>query len=106
MTREMSLDDVLQEIVHLVKDFLACDSCLIYLIEDDELVLCASSDPSRKNLGQVRLRLSEGLTGWVARERRLLAISRLRHYLVLEVLKHLFEIQADYRVIIGDENSH
>jgi signal transduction protein with GAF and PtsI domain len=76
MTREMSLDDVLQEIVHLVKDFLACDSCLIYLIEDDELVLCASSDPSRKNLGQVRLRLSEGLTGWVARERRLLAISR------------------------------
>lgn len=76
MTREMSLDDVLQEIVNLVKDFLACDSCLIYLIEDDELVLCASSDPNRKNLGQVRLRLSEGLTGWVARERRLLAISR------------------------------
>jgi signal transduction protein with GAF and PtsI domain len=76
MTREMGLDDVLQEIVNLVKDFLACDSCLIYLIEDDELVLCASSDPNRKNLGQVRLRLSEGLTGWVARERRLLAISR------------------------------
>jgi signal transduction protein with GAF and PtsI domain len=76
MTRDMGLDDVLQEIVNLVRDFLACDSCLIYLIEDDELVLCASSEPNRKNLGHVRLRLSEGLTGWVARERRLLAISR------------------------------
>ena len=31
---------------------------------------------ARKNIGKVRLRLDEGLTGWVARERRLLAISR------------------------------
>jgi len=31
---------------------------------------------SPKDVGKVRLRLNEGLTGWVARERRLLAISR------------------------------
>jgi signal transduction protein with GAF and PtsI domain len=76
MTRDMELDDVLQEIVNLVRDFLECDSCLIYLIEEEELVLYASNEPNRQNLGRVRLRLSEGLTGWVARERRLLAISR------------------------------
>lgn len=76
MTRDLELDDVLQEIVSLVKDFLSCDSCLIYLVEDAELVLFASSDKNRKTIGNVRLRLSEGLTGWVARERRLLAISR------------------------------
>ncbi len=76
MTRDLELDGVLQEIVSLVKDFLTCDSCLIYLVEEDELVLFASSDSSRKTIGNVRLRLSEGLTGWVARERRLLAISR------------------------------
>jgi signal transduction protein with GAF and PtsI domain len=76
MTRDMELDDVLHEIVSLVKDFLNCDSCLIYLVESAELILYASSDPGRKNLGKVRLRLDEGLTGWVARERRLLAISR------------------------------
>jgi signal transduction protein with GAF and PtsI domain len=76
MTRDIELDDVLHEIVDLVGDFLGCDSCLIYLIEDDELVLCASNEPNRANLGRVRLRLSEGLTGWVARERRLLAVSR------------------------------
>jgi uroporphyrinogen-III synthase len=76
MTRDMQLDGVLQEIVSLVRDFLNGDSCLIYLVEEQELVLFASSDQNRQNIGRVRLRLNEGLTGWVARERRLLAISR------------------------------
>jgi signal transduction protein with GAF and PtsI domain len=76
MTRDIELDGVLHEIVALIQDFLKCDSCLIYLIEEDELVLYAGGDQNERNLGKVRLRLSEGLTGWVARERRLLAISR------------------------------
>jgi uroporphyrinogen-III synthase len=76
MTRDMELEGVLHEIVGLVCDFLNCDSCLIYLVEDGQLVLSASSDPNRNTIGNVRLRLDEGLTGWVARERRLLAISR------------------------------
>lgn len=76
MTRATSFDDILHEIVELVCEFMACESCLIYLVEDNELVLCASNAPTRENLGKVKLRLNEGLTGWVARERRLLAISR------------------------------
>jgi uroporphyrinogen-III synthase len=76
MTRDMSLDDVLHEIVDLIVEFMECDSCLVYLVEDDELVLLASNAADRTNIGKVRLRLDEGLTGWVARERRLLAISR------------------------------
>ena len=73
MTRDMELDGILQEIVSLVRAFLNCDSCLIYLKEEEELVLFASSDSDSKNIGRVRLRLNEGLTGWVARERLLLA---------------------------------
>jgi uroporphyrinogen-III synthase len=76
MARDLDLDDVLQEMVILLQDFLQSDSCLIYLVDDGELVLAASSDQTRQNIGRVRLRLNEGLTGWVARERRLLAISR------------------------------
>ena len=76
MTRDMSLNDVLHAVVDLIVEFMACDSCLIYLVEDGELALVASSAPDRSNIGQVKLRLNEGLTGWVARERRLLAISR------------------------------
>ena len=76
MVRDMSLSEVLQGIVSLVVEFTQCDSCLVYLCDNDELVLCASSSPQERGIGRVRLKISEGLTGWVARERRLLAISR------------------------------
>ena len=76
MTRDLELDAVLHEIVDLVRNFLDCDSCLVYLLEESELVLYASTDATSSKIGKLRLRLSEGLTGWVARERRLLAISR------------------------------
>lgn len=76
MTRDLNFEAVLNEIVGLVQDFLQCDSCLVYLLEGDELVLHASTAKTRSEVGRLRLRLSEGLTGWVARERRLLAITR------------------------------
>jgi signal transduction protein with GAF and PtsI domain len=76
MTRDLELEGVLHEIVTLIRDFLECDSCLIYLVEENELVLSASTDATRSKVGKLRLRMSEGLTGWVARERRLVAISR------------------------------
>jgi signal transduction protein with GAF and PtsI domain len=76
MVREMSLTEVLQGIVSLVVEFSQCDSCLVYLLQDQELVLCASDTPHPSTIGKVRMRRDEGLTGWVARERRLLAISR------------------------------
>jgi uroporphyrinogen-III synthase len=76
MVREMSLQEVLQGIVSLVVEFMRCDSCLLYLLDGDELVLCASNTPHPDAIGKVRLDLNEGLTGWVARERRFLAISR------------------------------
>ena len=76
MVREMSLQEVLQGVVSLMVEFMACDSCLLYLIDNDQLVLCASNTPHPATIGKVRLRMNEGLTGWVARERRLLAISR------------------------------
>jgi len=76
MVKEMSLQEVLQGVVSLVVEFMACDSCLVYLIDNDELVLCASNNPHPAEIGRLRLKLNEGLTGWVARERRLVAISR------------------------------
>ena len=76
MVREMSLGEVLQGIVALVVEFTECDSCLVYLCDRDDLVLCASNAHHEAEIGRVRLKLNEGLTGWVARERRLLAISR------------------------------
>jgi len=76
MVKAMSLQEVLQGVVSLVVEFTECDSCLVYLLDGDVLVLCASNTPHPSTIGKVRLKLTEGLTGWVARERRLLAISR------------------------------
>lgn len=76
MVREMSLQELLQGVVSLVVEFMECDSCLVYLLDRNELALCASNSIPETDTGSVRLKLNEGLTGWVARERRLLSISR------------------------------
>ena len=76
MARDMSLAEAFAGVVSLVVEFMECDSCLLYLQQDQELVLCASNNPRPDTLGKVRLKLGEGLTGWVAQERRLLSISR------------------------------
>ncbi len=74
--REVALPDVLQNVVSMVVEFMECDSCFVYLLDGSELILRASNAPHPTILGKVKLALNEGLTGWVARERRLLAISR------------------------------
>lgn len=76
MVRDVNLTSALQGVVTLIVEFMQCDSCLLYLLDSDRLVLCASNDPQSDAVGRVSLKLAEGLTGWVARERRLLAISR------------------------------
>jgi signal transduction protein with GAF and PtsI domain len=76
MVRDVGLVKALDSVVSLVVEFMHSDSCLVYLLHDKELVLCASNNPQPETIGHVRLKLGEGLTGWVARERRLLSISR------------------------------
>lgn len=76
MVRDMSLAEAFQGAVSLVVEFMESDACLLYLLENQELVLCASNNPQPDTIGKVRLKLGEGLTGRVASERRLLSISR------------------------------
>jgi signal transduction protein with GAF and PtsI domain len=76
MVRDVTLAESLQGIVSLVVEFMHCDSCLLYLLRANELVLCSTNDPRPETIGKVRLKMGEGLTGWVARERRLLSVSR------------------------------
>lgn len=107
MVREMNLGSALQEVVSLVVEFMECDSCLLYLQQDQELVLCASNNPHPETLGQVRLHFGEGLTGWVARERRLLAISREaysdpRFKLFTDLPEDTFEAFLSAPVIVRD----
>jgi len=76
LVRDISLSEALHSVVALVVEFMECDSCLIYRVEEGDLILCASNTVHSAAVGRLRLRMNEGLTGWVARERRLLAIFR------------------------------
>lgn len=72
------LDVVLKQIVNLVVEFIKSDSCFIYLFDGEkrELILSASKNLRPKTLGKVRLTLGEGITGWVAKERKVVAIDQ------------------------------
>ncbi len=76
MVREMPLQDVLQGIVDLIVEFTACDSCLLYLMEDKELVLCASNTPHPFGDRQGAAEVERGPDGMGGARAELVAISR------------------------------
>lgn len=67
-----ALDRVLDFAVELVK----CDSCFIYVLADEELILSASQNPHQEVLDRLKLRVGQGITGWVAEHREPVSISR------------------------------
>jgi signal transduction protein with GAF and PtsI domain len=74
----LDLDDVLKQIIDIVVQVTKADACLLYLYDDrnKELILKATKNPHPKLIGRVRLELGEGITGWVAKERKLVAIAK------------------------------
>lgn len=66
---------VLDRIVEFVSTIIPCDSCFIYLLEENRLVLRASRNPHANLIDQLVLRLGQGITGWVAEHREAVAIS-------------------------------
>lgn len=60
------LEDVLREVVEFAAAIVCCDSCFIYVLEDEELVLRASKNPHAEVVARLKLKLGQGITGWVA----------------------------------------
>ncbi len=70
------LHDVLAQIVEFAVALVECDSCFVYVLEDDELVLRASKNPHEDEVfDRLKLRVGQGITGWVAEHREPVAIS-------------------------------
>jgi signal transduction protein with GAF and PtsI domain len=67
-----ALDRVLDFAVDLVK----CDSCFIYVLADEDLILRASKNPHQELLDRLKLRIGQGITGWVAEHREPVAVFR------------------------------
>jgi uroporphyrinogen-III synthase len=68
VSSERSLDEMLGEIVGLAARITGCDACLVYLIDGSigEFVLRASLVPHTNDVGHLRMKMGEGVTGWVA----------------------------------------
>jgi uroporphyrinogen-III synthase len=70
------LHEVLDQIVEFVSDFVSCDSCFIYVLEQDELVLRASKNSHPEVLDRLTIHLGQGITGWVAEHREPVVLER------------------------------
>ncbi|MCU1320735.1 MAG: hypothetical protein JWM43_384 [Acidobacteriaceae bacterium] len=65
---------VLGSIVEFVTTVIPCDSCFIYVLEQDKLVLRASKNPHADLVDSLGVQLGQGITGWVAEHREPVAI--------------------------------
>jgi signal transduction protein with GAF and PtsI domain len=66
--------EVLQRVVEFASALVKCDSCLVYILQEDELVLRASKNPHTEAIDRLKLRVGQGITGWVAQHREPVAI--------------------------------
>jgi two-component sensor histidine kinase len=72
------LEEILKVTADIAIQVTETDSCQVYLYDraNDDLVLRAADETGQSMVRRIRLKLGEGITGWVARERRYVAISR------------------------------
>src|SRR5208282_5055990 len=76
ISASVTLDEVLRGVVDFLVSLVPCDSCMIYVLEGDELVLRTSKNPHPEIGGRLKMKLGQGITGWVAQHREPVAIAR------------------------------
>lgn len=74
----MAASDPLHIVLNRIVDFactlINCDSCFVYVLEDNQLVLRASKNPHADVVDHLGILLGQGITGWVAWHREPVAI--------------------------------
>ena len=66
--------EVLTRVLDFVTMMVPCDSCFVYVLEQEKLVLRASKNPHADLVDRLGLQLGQGITGWVAQHREPVAI--------------------------------
>ena len=70
------LQKVLNRVVEFLHDVIGPDSTFIYVLDNDQLVLRATKHPHPEALNQIKVKMGEGITGWVAEHRKPVAVAR------------------------------
>src|ERR1035438_10050378 len=78
VSSDQDLETVLKELVSMAMNVTHSDACLVYLIDHSthEIVLRASQLPHDAEIGKVRLKMGEGITGWVAVHNSVVALGK------------------------------
>ena len=67
--------EVLAQVVTCAVALVKCDSCFVYVLEGQDLILRTSKNPHADEVDRLKLRVGQGITGWVAAHRTAVAIS-------------------------------
>ncbi|HWR17412.1 MAG TPA: GAF domain-containing protein [Terriglobales bacterium] len=90
------IHEVLDQIVEFISELVQCDSCFVYVKEGESLVLRASKNAHPAVVNTFKLRIGEGITGWVAERAEAVVLSERafadpRYYFVNELPEDRFE---------------
>jgi signal transduction protein with GAF and PtsI domain len=76
VSSDFELPQVLGMMAEKVADQLRVSVCSIYIMQGEELVLAATHGFDPSFIGKIRIRIGEGITGGVARDKQYIALSR------------------------------
>ncbi len=110
------LGQILSQIIDVVKNKMEIDACSIFLIDDAEKVsLQASSGYGDAGMANLSLNMGQGVTGWVARHKRTLALREAmqdpRFVYIPETVEEQFQSMLSVPILredhcIGVVNAH
>jgi signal transduction protein with GAF and PtsI domain len=66
--------EVLSQVVECAVSLVKCDSCFVYVLEGQDLILRGSKNPHDDQIDKLKIRVGQGITGWVAQNRTVVAI--------------------------------
>lgn len=72
----LDLKEVLSRIVQIVSSVTKADSCFLYLIDGGNLVLRASLNPKPLEIGNIKMKIGEGIAGWAAQKQKTIAVAK------------------------------
>ncbi len=74
----LDLEEMLKIAAGVATEMTGTDSCQVYIFDKTRqaLVLRAADESAENMIGKIKLKLGEGITGWVARERKPVAVGK------------------------------
>jgi uroporphyrinogen-III synthase len=73
------LHELMAHVIAFVTALVECDSCIIYVIEGDKLLLRVSKDLHPQVTDRLKMKIGQGVTGWVAEHREPMVIAQGAH---------------------------